>query len=694
MYHHKLRQTHFGLGVRYTITGLSVAIIIAFLIGCISITGAWNLLPDPASFPGNLRAIYTDVSERFKCDFNQGHSCEFSLGRGWSFHQSIQEFANKVKEAAKQTTDEAQRKTNNSLAKTNSPSEMDYFLCSVAGSGSNSNGFTPLQVRIPWPRFIPFSIPLAVTEETKRSHTESNRLLTSKAKQGPNSGEIISQAVTVRHDSSPVACMQLSLRFPPEHAAQINLVFDFPLQMVKLEPESKASSAFMTNRAAPNKSARSVAVPRNVWIILTVPLFSFQATNDEVEVSVRQNQSFLFAGRGLTWMTVLKETVMSVRASADVCVDNFQIRPIAPLNGKNQTENTGTCFRGLTWQDPRTGMNRTVLLDPAGFDATVQLVDSVRSEWDERNQLEFVENSTVVVHLGWFRFTGALVLAVCATLLFLLFTITLCVSIALTRRRKSPSRMLLTSSRIIHSNSRNRVFRPPDYAEDSLLPRIQKSKPEEETQSSVTEPVSTENGESLFQHDGNTCRSLVPDDGETEAMDPMATSAIQLARNWFLYRNRGDRLRQRTHFGLPITTTTSMIPYPPASPLTATASSPSAPFKQPTDKVCIPPFKDNQTPAVAPATNYRHSLVLSVDDHDQLVILPSAQSITNSMHRSTALDANSSIYEIAENESDNNANCTSIERNTSPVMHIQSARLHTIDSSSLSDTSPHLERDN
>lgn len=296
------------------------------------------------------------------------------------------------------------------------------------------------------------------------------------------------------------------------------LLASSPLQIVKLEPEANGSKALTTHKSRTTESTRSVFVPRNVWIVLTVPLFSFQATTEEVEISTKQNQSFLFANQGLTWMSVLTETEMSIRASVDVCVDNFLIRPIAHVNGRNQTETIGTCFRGLTWRDSQTGMNRTVLLDSAGLDATVRSTDTVRNGWDQRNQLEFVENGTFVGHVGWFRFSGALVLAICATLLFLLFTTTLCVSIALTRRRKSSSRIPLTSNRIVNSNSRNRVFRPPDYAEDSLLPRIRKSKPEEETQSSGTEPVSTENGESLFQHDGNTCRSLVPEEGETEVM--------------------------------------------------------------------------------------------------------------------------------------------------------------------------------
>lgn len=84
----------------------------AILLGCLSIIDAWKSLPDPASFPENLRAIYYDAFDRFKCDFNQGHPCEFSLGRGWSFHQSIKEFADKIKEDAKQATNELQSETN------------------------------------------------------------------------------------------------------------------------------------------------------------------------------------------------------------------------------------------------------------------------------------------------------------------------------------------------------------------------------------------------------------------------------------------------------------------------------------------------------------------------------------------------------------------------------------------------------
>lgn len=103
---------------------------------------------------------------------------------------------------------------------------MNYFLCSVGGLGINANGFAPLQIRIPWPRFVPFSIPLAVTEVTTQGQSEAGRVSTDKSKRSLNSGEIISHTITIPQDSSPVACMQLSLRFPLEREAQISLVFE------------------------------------------------------------------------------------------------------------------------------------------------------------------------------------------------------------------------------------------------------------------------------------------------------------------------------------------------------------------------------------------------------------------------------------------------------------------------------------
>ncbi|VDP87244.1 unnamed protein product [Echinostoma caproni] len=481
------------------------------------------------------------------------------------------------------------------------------------------------------------------------------------------------------------------------------LLVTFPslIQLIKVDEEH-------TNPKT-QRASRSLVLPRNVWLVLSVPLFAFQASKQELESSqpeldalARENRSLLFRSHGLTWMAILKDTTINISASLDVCVDNFLVRPLVHSDGHNQTLYQESCSRGLTWRDPHTGQARRVLLDSTGADASFRPINSVREMQNEHFELDLIENSTFIGRSRWFRVTGTFILAICATFLFLLFSITLCVSIALTRgkRCKSPSRAIAISpSRTVNSGSRTRVFRPPDYAEDSLLPRIQKSKTaEEETQSFGTEPVSTENGESLFQHDANTCRSLVAEDGDTEVMDPMATSAMQLARNWFLYRNRGDRLRQRTMIGHPsLTNPPVVIPHPPASPLTATASSPYALLKHPTDKVCMPSFVETQAsrdfkPTVPSSTNFRHSLVLSVDDHDQLIILPSTQSITSSMHRTGTTGANSSIHEVPEGESDTEGNLTSNEHNSLPTMH-QRSRLRTIDGSSQSDTSRHLECD-
>ncbi|GAA48672.1 hypothetical protein CLF_101896 [Clonorchis sinensis] len=427
-------------------------------------------------------------------------------------------------------------------------------------------------------------------------------------------------------------------------------------------------SLFRQSGATSLESTHSV--PADVWVELSVPMDARASVLNELE-SISQQQTsesieppITFSSNGATWIARVLRTALRIETTSNVCLDDFQLRPLIHELSAD-AKDTSTCVRSLHWTDPKTERKTILLVDEFGVPLKPADPSSTRETRSQRPSLYLADNRTSVAGFSWLHFAGSLVLAVSTTVLFLLFVSAVGLSIVLAHKRKPGCRIRRYP---VHPSSKA----PSDGAPSTpLVPSLLSEsvcpvKYDYETPTVDTEPNSTQCGESLFLNGTDTYRSDrehppgVPEIGAESAN----TTAVQLMRNWYFYRRRGNRARQKF-----VPRGTSPDPPPLA-------------FQPP---VSAHPFDFGRTDVALRPANYnrsssqhlgRQSLVLTTDSNNQLVILPAFQSDSapsTNMRSGSSITSDPQLFMIPETP-------PSVRRSTAVLTDAEATRLELAES--------------
>ncbi|KAF7260970.1 hypothetical protein EG68_01205 [Paragonimus skrjabini miyazakii] len=583
--------------------------------------------PEPSAFPIELQNRLASLDGEIACDFNRQNTCGFkaSPSGSWSFYQSRFELFEQLKKAAKA----AENALLNSSLDTNAENQTDiglqepgfssvvlpeknYFPCSISLDRSqsvnaklNPSQFPSASLKwlVPWPRFAPFPVPAnAGTTGTKVEQWSTKQLTTP----GPSIFTTL---------SSLLACMHLNVRFPRNLISRVELSF-MSNQTLRTYVNDVSPGAYRMSNLHIDWSlfTGSDSIPPDVWIELTVPIDVQSSLESSATYYSRVNTStelppIVFDSNAITWIAYVVPTVLHIHATPGVCLDNFLVRPFVKWSADSQLP---TCLRSLNWRDPRTGENRMRLIDTLGFAIGPTDASSPSPTMDAKSGGPFLRlygnRSDQFDQLGWIRFTGSFVLAVSITLLFLTFVLTVSFSIIMAYKSHRPSKPPgLPRNRNLSDNLLTESVSPAKYSYAGL-PSVD------------PEPSSTPCGESLFLNGTDTYRS--GGDTRTElhdvGLDMTNTSAVQLMRNWYFYRRKGNRARARA--GQLFNSNGHSLSQ---NCLPAPVLELQRPELDSCDLVSRPAHRRNSTAAIS-SHPWRQSLVLGVDANHQLITVPAS----------------------------------------------------------------------
>ncbi|OON17995.1 hypothetical protein X801_06158 [Opisthorchis viverrini] len=662
--------------------------------------------PDPASFPEELRRHYINLNGKVDCDFNRKTNCLFkSSTEGWNFHQSLRELAEQLKKAAEaaafavsaSNTDAAGRNETRELGAEDLGNivvpKANFFPCynpsrMLSSLNGDNLASSKLEVSIPWPRFTRLVVPIAVVDPTPSTH---QRVVGPRPVFNPytqyqhqSREQSVYQVLPVSSSSTLLACVHLKLRFPVNRSSQVNISFSELLQTVTAGPPSdggvapasyhqKTTTYFdwsLFRRSAVTSLESTHYVPADVWVELSVPVDARASVLNDLE-SISQQQTsenmeppITFSSNGATWIARVLRTALHIETTSGVCLDDFQLRPLIHQLSADAND-TSTCVRSLHWTDPKTERKTILLVDEFGVPLKPADPSSTRETRSQRPSLYLADNRTSVAGFSWLHFAGSLVLAVSTTVLFLLFVSAVGLSIVLAHKRKPGCRIRRYP---VHPSSKA----PSDGAPSTpLVPSLLSEsvcpvKYDYETPTVDTEPNSTQCGESLFLNGTDTYRSdrEHPPGVHEIGAEAANTTAVQLMRNWYFYRRRGNRARQK------------FIPR---------GSSPDPPplaFQPP---VSAHPFDFGRTDVALRPANYnrsssqhlgRQSMVLTTDSNNQLVILPAFQSDSapsTNMRSGSSITSDPQLFMIPETP-------PSLRRSTAVLTDAEATRLELAES--------------
>ncbi|KAF5400616.1 hypothetical protein PHET_06120 [Paragonimus heterotremus] len=619
--------------------------------------------PEPSAFPIELQNRLASLDGEIACDFNRQNTCGFkaSPSGSWSFYQSRFELFEQLKKAAKAAENALLNSSLDANAENQSDvglqepgfssvvlPEKNYFPCSISPDRSqyvnarlNSSQFSLVSLKwlVSWPRFAPFPVP--ATADTAWTKVEQRS-----TKQQTTPGPSIFTSL-----SSLLACMHLNVRFPRNLISRVELSFTSN-QTLRTYVNAVSPGAYRMSNLHIDWSlfTGSDSIPPDVWIEVTVPIDVQSSLESSATYYSRVNTSIesppiVFDSNAITWIAYVVPTVLHIHATPGVCLDNFLVRPFVKWSADPQLS---TCLRSLNWRDPRTGKNRMLLIDALGFAVGPTDASSPSPTMVAKSDGPFLRlygnRSDQFDQLGWIRFTGSFVLAVSITLLFLTFVLTVSFSIIMAykshRTSKPPG---LPRNRNLSDNLLTESVSPAKYAYAGL-PSID------------PEPSSTPCGESLFLNGTDTYRS--GGDTRTELLrffheqsyrqlklrhqylyvqsgaerwwaylhkplqdagtDMTNTSAVQLMRNWYFYRRKGNRARARAGQLFNPNGHSLSQNCLPAPVLELQRPEPNS-----CDLVSRPVHRRNSTTAIS-SHPWRQSLVLGVDANHQLITVPAS----------------------------------------------------------------------
>ncbi|KAF8567878.1 hypothetical protein P879_07091 [Paragonimus westermani] len=409
--------------------------------------------------------------------------------------------------------------------------------------------------------------------------------------------------------------MHLNVRFPRNLISRVELSF-MSNQTLQTYMNTVSPGAYRTSNLHIDWSlfTGSDSIPPDVWIELTVPIDVQSSLESSPTYYSRANTStesppIVFDSNAITWIAYVVPTVVHLHATPGVCLDNFLVKPFVKWSADSQLP---ACLRSLNWRDPRTGESRMLLIDARGFAVGPTDDSSPSPTMVAKSDGPFLRlygnRSDQFDQLGWIRFTGSFVLAVSITLLFLIFVLTVSFSIIMAYKSHRKSRPLgLPHNRNLSDNLLTESASPAKYSYAGL-PSVD------------PEPSSTPCGESLFLNGTDTYRS--GGDTRTElhdaGVDMTNTSAVQLMRNWYFYRRKGNRTRARA--GQLFNPTGHSLSQ---NCLPAPVLEMHRPELNNYDLVSRPIHRRNSTAAIS-SHPWRQSLVLGVDANHQLITVPAS----------------------------------------------------------------------